>query len=123
MYIGAALSLGGAALFYKSVPVLAYGTTFLLACHLFVGSYEKPTLQRTWRRRTAGASGDGGQASEEGNKWLPKKGAGLKPAPLFINMNGAAVMRVMKAFPYYIIRHRRVGLGYVKRAEDPVVRS
>ena len=48
MYIGAALSLGGAALFYKSAPLLAYGAMFLLVSHLFVVSYEEPTLQRTF---------------------------------------------------------------------------
>jgi protein-S-isoprenylcysteine O-methyltransferase Ste14 len=48
MYIGATLALGGAALFYESVPLLAYGAIFLLACHLFVVSYEEPTLQRTF---------------------------------------------------------------------------
>jgi protein-S-isoprenylcysteine O-methyltransferase Ste14 len=48
MYIGAALSLGGAALFYKSAPLLAYGAMFLLVSHLFVVCYEEPTLQRTF---------------------------------------------------------------------------
>ncbi|MGA8103031.1 MAG: isoprenylcysteine carboxylmethyltransferase family protein [Candidatus Acidiferrales bacterium] len=48
MYIGATLALGGAALFYESVPLLAYGAIFLLACHLFVVWYEEPTLQRTF---------------------------------------------------------------------------
>jgi protein-S-isoprenylcysteine O-methyltransferase Ste14 len=48
MYIGAGLALGGAALFYESLPLLAYGGAFLLACHLFVLSYEEPTLKRTF---------------------------------------------------------------------------
>ncbi len=48
MYIGAGLALGGAALFYESVPLLVYGVIFLLACHLFVVSYEEPTLRRTF---------------------------------------------------------------------------
>jgi protein-S-isoprenylcysteine O-methyltransferase Ste14 len=46
MYIGAGLSLAGAALFYESVPLLIYGGIFLLASHLFVLSYEEPTLRR-----------------------------------------------------------------------------
>jgi len=46
MYIGAGLSLAGAALFYESVPLLVYGVIFLLASHLFVLSYEEPTLRR-----------------------------------------------------------------------------
>jgi protein-S-isoprenylcysteine O-methyltransferase Ste14 len=48
MYIGAGLALGGAALFYKSVPLLIYGGVFLLACHLFVLAYEEPILKRTF---------------------------------------------------------------------------
>ncbi len=48
MYIGAALALAGAALFYKSPPLLAYAAAFLLVCHLFVRSYEEPTLRRTF---------------------------------------------------------------------------
>src|SRR5580704_1036306 len=46
MYIGAGLSLAGAALFYESVPLLVYGVVFLLASHLFVLLYEEPTLRR-----------------------------------------------------------------------------
>jgi protein-S-isoprenylcysteine O-methyltransferase Ste14 len=48
MYIGAALSLAGAALFYESISLLAYGAIFLLASHLFVVSYEEPKLRRTF---------------------------------------------------------------------------
>jgi protein-S-isoprenylcysteine O-methyltransferase Ste14 len=48
MYIGAGLTLGGAALFYESRPLLAYVCLFLLVCHLFVVTYEEPTLQRTF---------------------------------------------------------------------------
>ena len=48
MYIGAALALAGAALFYKSTSLLIYGGVFLLVCHLFVISYEEPTLRRSF---------------------------------------------------------------------------
>ena len=48
MYIGAGLALGGAALFYESAPLLAYGAIFLLIAHLFVLWYEEPTLRRTF---------------------------------------------------------------------------
>ena len=48
MYIGAALALGGAALFCRSAPLLTYAAAFLLACHLFVISYEEPTLRRSF---------------------------------------------------------------------------
>ena len=48
MYIGAGLALGGAALFYQSLPLLIYGGAFLLVSHLFVVAYEEPTLRRTF---------------------------------------------------------------------------
>lgn len=48
MYLGAGLALAGAALMYQSVALLAYGGTFFLACHLFVVSYEEPTLRRSF---------------------------------------------------------------------------
>lgn len=44
MYIGAGLALAGAALFYRSLPLLAYGALFLIATHAFVVIYEEPTL-------------------------------------------------------------------------------
>jgi protein-S-isoprenylcysteine O-methyltransferase Ste14 len=47
MYIGAALALAGAALFYRSTTLLGYIGVFLLACHLFVVAYEEPTLVRS----------------------------------------------------------------------------
>ena len=50
MYIGAALALAGAALFYKSALLLAYAAAFLVVCHLFVLAYEEPTLRRTSAR-------------------------------------------------------------------------
>jgi protein-S-isoprenylcysteine O-methyltransferase Ste14 len=48
MYIGAGLALASAALFYESLPLLGYTAFFLLATHLFVVSYEEPTLRRTF---------------------------------------------------------------------------
>jgi len=48
MYIGAVLALAGAALFYKSTPLLAYAVLFLVASHVFVVRYEEPTLRRTF---------------------------------------------------------------------------
>ena len=48
MYVGAALVLAGAALYYKSLPLLAYAILFVLAMHLFVLLYEEPTLRRTF---------------------------------------------------------------------------
>jgi protein-S-isoprenylcysteine O-methyltransferase Ste14 len=48
MYIGAALALSGAALFYGSWSILIYAGVFLLALHLFVVAYEESTLRRTF---------------------------------------------------------------------------
>ena len=46
MYLGAALALCGAAIFYRSMPLFGYLGLFLLATHLFVVWYEEPTLAR-----------------------------------------------------------------------------
>jgi protein-S-isoprenylcysteine O-methyltransferase Ste14 len=46
MYIGAALALAGAALYYESLELLGYTGAFLLVTHLFVVLYEEPTLRR-----------------------------------------------------------------------------
>lgn len=48
MYMGAGLALAGAALFFKSAPLLAYVCGFLLVAHLFVMVYEEPALRRTF---------------------------------------------------------------------------
>ena len=48
MYIGAALALAGAALFYESWALLGYCAAFALVTHLFVVMYEEPTLRTTF---------------------------------------------------------------------------
>jgi protein-S-isoprenylcysteine O-methyltransferase Ste14 len=48
MYVGAGLAVGGAALYFESVQLLAFIALFLLATHLFVVFYEEPTLKRTF---------------------------------------------------------------------------
>src|SRR5438270_6911049 len=48
MYLGAALALAGAALFYQSWALLAYCAAFALVTHLFVVGYEEPTLRATF---------------------------------------------------------------------------
>ena len=48
MYLGGALALAGAALFYQSLLLLAYGSIFLFAACLFVLFYEEPTLRRSF---------------------------------------------------------------------------
>jgi protein-S-isoprenylcysteine O-methyltransferase Ste14 len=46
MYIGAILALCGAAIAYRSVPLLSYAGLFLIASHGFVVWYEEPALAR-----------------------------------------------------------------------------
>ena len=48
MYIGAAMTLAGAALFYESLSIFIYSGVFFLITHLFVVLYEEPTLRRTF---------------------------------------------------------------------------
>jgi protein-S-isoprenylcysteine O-methyltransferase Ste14 len=48
MYIGAALALTGAAIFYESWSLLIFTAFFFLVAHLFVVLYEEPTLRRTF---------------------------------------------------------------------------
>ena len=65
MYLGAAIALGGAALFYRSLPLLGYVGVFLLITHLFVVGYEEPTLERLF-----GADYQGYRARVR--RWLPR---------------------------------------------------
>lgn len=46
MYIGAGLAVSGAAIFYRSLPLLGYVGLFLVATQAFVVFYEEPTLTR-----------------------------------------------------------------------------
>jgi protein-S-isoprenylcysteine O-methyltransferase Ste14 len=48
MYLGAGLALGGAALFYQSLALAGYAGLFLLTMHVFVVTYEEPTLRQTF---------------------------------------------------------------------------
>jgi protein-S-isoprenylcysteine O-methyltransferase Ste14 len=65
MYIGAGLALGGAALFYQSIPLLGYAGLFLLITHLFVVGYEEPTLRQTFE-------GDYDAYCHRTGRWWPK---------------------------------------------------
>ena len=65
MYIGAAFALCGAAIYYRSIPLLGYVGAFLVASHIFVVWHEEPTLgrlfgdeYRTYRARV--------------RRWLPR---------------------------------------------------
>ena len=46
MYLGAALALCGAGLFYQSTALVGYALLFLVVVGLFVHWYEEPTLRR-----------------------------------------------------------------------------
>src|SRR5712692_8410365 len=48
IYIGAALVIAGAALFYESIALWAYVGGFLVLTHLLVVLYEEPRLRRTF---------------------------------------------------------------------------
>lgn len=74
MYIGAASALAGAALFYRSLSLLAFTAAFVLVTHLFAVLYEEPALHRTfgdeydaYRRRV--------------RRWLPSFRPGTEGVP------------------------------------------
>jgi protein-S-isoprenylcysteine O-methyltransferase Ste14 len=48
MYVGALTALGGAALFYTSLPLLGLLLFYWIVLHAFVYFYEEPTLARTF---------------------------------------------------------------------------
>jgi len=48
MYIGAGMTLAGAALYYQSPSIFIYAALFFFITHLFVVFYEEPTLLRTF---------------------------------------------------------------------------
>jgi protein-S-isoprenylcysteine O-methyltransferase Ste14 len=66
MYIGAGMTLAGAALYYQSLSIFIYTCLFFLITHLFVVLYEEPTLRRTF-----------GDEYEEYfhrvRRWIPKR--------------------------------------------------
>ena len=67
MYIGAALALAGAALFYESWALLGYCAAFLLVTYLFVVVYEEPVLRATF-------GDDYVRYCERVGPWLPGRG-------------------------------------------------
>ena len=67
MYLGAALALAGAALFYGSMTLAAYAAAFLLLTHAFVVWYEEPTL-----RARFGAEYDA--YCRQVRRWWPTRG-------------------------------------------------
>ena len=66
MYMGAGMTLAGAALYYQSLSIFIYACLFFLITHLFVVLYEEPTLRRTF--------GDEYEAyCDRVKRWWPKK--------------------------------------------------
>ena len=72
MYLGAGLALLGAALYYRSLALLAYVAAFMLVAHVFVVSYEEPTLRRLF------GSAYKVYCARTG-RWLPRKARGSTP--------------------------------------------
>lgn len=66
MYIGAGMTLAGAALYYESLSILIYAGLFFLITHLFVVLYEEPTLRRTFGDEYEAYFG-------RVSRWLPTK--------------------------------------------------
>jgi protein-S-isoprenylcysteine O-methyltransferase Ste14 len=66
------LALLGAALYYRSLALLAYVAAFMLVAHVFVVSYEEPTLRRLF------GSAYKVYCARTG-RWLPRKARGSTP--------------------------------------------
>jgi non-heme chloroperoxidase len=65
MYVGAALAMSGAAMYYGSWALMGYVALFLFVTHLFVLIYEEPTLRATFGDAYAAYCADVG-------RWLPR---------------------------------------------------
>ena len=74
MYIGAALALAGAALFYQSWALLGYCIAFLLVMCLFVLFYEEPALRTTFGEAYA-------RYCQSVGRWVPRRRAGSMESP------------------------------------------
>lgn len=66
MYIGAALALAGAALFYESWALLWYCAAFAFVMYLFVVVYEEPALRATFGDAYV-------QYRERVQRWWPRR--------------------------------------------------
>jgi protein-S-isoprenylcysteine O-methyltransferase Ste14 len=65
MYIAVVSVIFGQSLLFGDVRLLIYGALFWLGCHLFVISYEEPTLEQTF-----GAQYDSFRANVP--RWIPR---------------------------------------------------
>ena len=70
MYLGAALALAGAALFFGSWGLFGYCLAFVLVTHVFVVAYEEPTLRSTFGPSYV-------RYCERVQRWWPRRGEGL----------------------------------------------
>lgn len=68
MYIGAALALSGAALFYESWALIGYCAAFLFVTYLFVVLYEEPALRATFGDSYV-------RYCDRVGRWLPSRGS------------------------------------------------
>lgn len=66
MYVGAALAVSGAALYFESGALAGFVALFLLVTHLFVRVYEEPTLRRMF-------GDDYAAYCRRVGRWLPNK--------------------------------------------------
>ena len=66
MYVGSALVLAGAALFYRSWALVGYCAIYVLVMHLFVVLYEEPTLRSTFGAPYVGYC-------ERVGRWWPRR--------------------------------------------------
>ena len=116
MYIGTALALAGAALFYRSMSLFGYAALFLLITHLFVLVYEEPPLRQTSATttpRTVGRQGAGGRnvAPESGNKAVPAREPQSTAGDHGVDLERAqhaVVVQVVGDRPSQDVAHQRV---------------
>jgi protein-S-isoprenylcysteine O-methyltransferase Ste14 len=66
MYLGAGVALSGAAVYYGSLPMLAYVIAFLLLAHAFVRTHEEPALQRRFGSEYE-------QYRSSVGRWIPRR--------------------------------------------------
>ncbi|HET9221067.1 MAG TPA: isoprenylcysteine carboxylmethyltransferase family protein [Roseiflexaceae bacterium] len=67
MYVGVLLCIGGEALLFGSALLLIYAALLFLCFHMFITTYEEPTLQRLFGRSYE-------QYCAAVPRWLPRMG-------------------------------------------------
>jgi hypothetical protein len=100
MYLGAALALAGAALFYRSGALLAYTGAFLLVMHpSWSGMKSRPSAGRSARatKRTAGRSGGGCRRGDDRLRPAPRRSFLQGRRPFDQQMNWVRMAREQMA--------------------------